>query len=198
MLAIIVLSLGLAACGDDDDSAASRRYKAESATAPRPGAPSRPASTHDLEVPKQLGNPYEEIEHNGVTVAMTEARRDQTRSGWARPRTPAPHRRSRSSIRSPSRSPTRGSSSPATTPTPSRRRLKKAAEAGIKIVAMDSDVAPDGEPARCSSPGLQERGDRPRSGPPALRARSAGPVGRSRSCRRPRTRQQPERVDQVS
>ena len=55
-------------CGDDDDSAASS--DTSGATAPAGGA--IPPGITTISMPKQLGNPYEEIEHGGVTIAMEE------------------------------------------------------------------------------------------------------------------------------
>ena len=67
-LAILALALTLVACGDDDDSSADTAADTAAAT----GGGDIPAGITTVSMPKQLGNPYEEIEHNGVTIAMEE------------------------------------------------------------------------------------------------------------------------------
>jgi rhamnose transport system substrate-binding protein len=150
MLAIIVLSLGLAACGDDDDSAASS--DTSGATAPASGA--IPPGITTISMPKQLGNPYEEIEHNGVTVAMTELGGTNEIVGptdaGASSQVPLINSVTQ---QEPDALIIAGNDANAVAPA-----LKKAAEAGIAIVAMDSDVAPDARTVFISQASSEEIG----------------------------------------
>ena len=93
-----------------------------------------------VSIPKQLNNPYEEFEHSGVDEALEGARRDEHASR-ARP-TPARRRRSRSSTRR-SQKKSDAIIIAGNDPNAVAPALKKAARSGVKIVSMDSDVAPD-------------------------------------------------------
>ncbi len=140
---VAALAVLAAACGETKNSSSSGSSSQSSSTASSSGAANAEApikkGLKTVSIPKQLGNPYEEFEHSGVDEALKEL-------GGSQPH-PGPTDAGASSqvpfINSPSsRSRTR-SSSPATTRTRSRRRSSRPRSAGIKVVAMDSDVAPD-------------------------------------------------------
>jgi rhamnose transport system substrate-binding protein len=150
VVAILVLSLGLAACGDDDDSAASS--DTSGATAPAAGA--IPAGITTISMPKQLGNPYEEIEHNGVTIAMEELGGSNEIVGptdaGASSQVPLINSVTQ---QEPDALIIAGNDANAVAPA-----LKKAAEAGIVVVGMDSDVAPDARTVFVSQASAEEIG----------------------------------------
>ena len=103
----------------------------------------------------------------------------------------ARRRRSRSSTRRSSRSPTR-SSSPATTPTRSPRRSSRPRSAGIKVVGMDSDVAPDARSVFVN----QVTTAAGRRGPGRVDRQADRRQGRHRDPVGDGERDQPERLDQ--
>ncbi len=150
VVAILVLSLGLAACGDDDDSAASS--DTSGATAPAGGA--IPPGITTISMPKQLGNPYEEIEHGGVTIAMEELGGSNEIVGptdaGASSQVPLINSVTQ---QEPDALIIAGNDANAVAPA-----LKKAADAGIKIVGMDSDVATDARTVFISQASAEEIG----------------------------------------
>src|SRR6185312_3075230 len=90
-------------------------------------------------IPKQLGNPYEEFEHSGVTEALKELggsnRIQGSTDAGASSQVPIIN-----SIvqQKPAAIVIAGNDPNAIAPA-----LKQAAQRGVKVVAMDSDVAPD-------------------------------------------------------
>ena len=93
MLALPAL-LAVSACGSTkDDESDSTSSSSKSSSGADPDAKLK-KGLKTVSIPKQLGNPYEEFEHSGVTEGMKELGGSNRIS--ARP-TPAPRRRSRSS-----------------------------------------------------------------------------------------------------
>jgi len=147
LAALLALAmLALVACGEtqeDQEGAASASGGSSSSNDQAEGQanPSAPIKQglRTVSMPKQLGNPYEELEHSGVTEALEEL-------GGAN-RVQGPTEASASSQvslinsvaqRSPDALIIAGNDPNAVAPA-----LTQAARRGVKIVAMDSDVAPD-------------------------------------------------------
>jgi rhamnose transport system substrate-binding protein len=150
VLAVLVLALGLAACGDDDDSAASS--DTSGATAPASGA--IPSGITTVSMPKQLGNPYEESEHHGVDIAMEELGGSNEIVGptdaGASSQVPLINSVTQ---QAPDALIIAANDANAVAPA-----LKKAADAGIKIVGMDSPVAADARSVFVSQASAEEIG----------------------------------------
>ena len=108
-------------------------------TAADPNAPIK-EGLKTVSIPKQLGNPYEEFEHSGVDEALQGAQAAPTAS----PARPTPSASSQISIinaavqQKPDAIIIAGNDPDAVAPA-----LKQAAQKGIKVVGMDSDVAAD-------------------------------------------------------
>ena len=140
----LVAALALAACGGDseDDAAATvAETVAETGSTEGTADPNAPLKTglKTVSIPKQLGNPYEEYEHSGVDEALTELEGSNNISGptdaGASTQIPiinAAVQQGADAII------IAGNDPNAVAPA-----LKQAAERGVKIVGMDSDVAPD-------------------------------------------------------
>jgi rhamnose transport system substrate-binding protein len=140
-LALASVALVLAACGStkDDQSAAGGGAASTSTQGQANAGATIKAGLKTVSIPKQLGNPYEETEHSGVTEALKEV-------GGAN-RVQGPTEASASSQVSlinsvvqqkPDAIIIAGNDPSAVAPA-----LKQAARRGVKVVAMDSDVAPD-------------------------------------------------------
>jgi len=140
-LAVLATTLMLAACGEtknDESSSSSSSSSSSDSGKVDPNAPLK-KGMKTVSIPKQLGNPYEEFEHSGVDEALKELGGTNTISGptdaGASTQIPiinaAVQQKADAIIIA-------GNDPAAVAPA-----LKQAAQRGIKVVAMDSDVAPD-------------------------------------------------------
>ncbi len=140
---VAALAVLAAACGETKNSSSSGSSSQSSSTASSSGAANAeapiPKGLKTVSIPKQLGNPYEEFEHSGVTEALKELggsnRIQGSTDAGASSQVPLIN-----SIvqQKPSAIIIAGNDPNAVAPA-----LKQAAQRGIKVVAMDSDVAPD-------------------------------------------------------
>ena len=140
---VAALAVLAAACGETKNSSSSSSSSQSSSTASSSGAANAeapiPKGLKTVSIPKQLGNPYEEFEHSGVTEALKELggsnRIQGSTDAGASSQVPLIN-----SIvqQKPNAIIIAGNDPNAVAPA-----LKQAAQRGIKVVAMDSDVAPD-------------------------------------------------------
>ena len=140
LVAVVAL---LAACGETKDESSSSSGASKSEATPASGAanPSAELKTglKTVSIPKQLGNPYEEFEHSGIDEAMKElggsnkitGPTDASASSQISFINAAVQQKADSIIIA-------GNDPGAVAPA-----LKQAAQRGIVVVGMDSDVAPD-------------------------------------------------------
>jgi len=141
ILAGLLLVFAFAACGDTKDDSGSSDSGAT--TAAEPGAANPDAEIKKglktVSMPKQLGNPYEETEHNGVNKALEEMGGANRIVGPTDAGASSQVPLINSTIQQkPDALIIAGNDPNAVAPS-----LKNAAKRGIKVVAMDSDVAPD-------------------------------------------------------
>jgi rhamnose transport system substrate-binding protein len=141
---VLVAAFAVAACGEtkdenaaSDGSSSSSSSQSDSGTAD-PNA-EIPKGLKTVSIPKQLGNPYEEFEHSGVDEALKELGGSNRISGAtdAGASTQIPIINA-AVQQKPDAIIIAGNDPDAVAPA-----LKQAAQKGIKIVGMDSDVAPD-------------------------------------------------------
>jgi rhamnose transport system substrate-binding protein len=140
----LVAAFVLAACGetksssDNDSSTAKSTSSTSEAGAPNPNAPIK-QGMKTVSIPKQLGNPYEEYEHSGIDEALKELGGSNRITGptdaGASTQIPIINAAVQ---QKPSAIIIAGNDPNAVAPA-----LKQAAQRGVKIVGMDSDVAPD-------------------------------------------------------
>ena len=139
-LALLATALMLAACGTtkSDKSSSSSSSSSKSSAKVDPNAPIK-AGLKTVSIPKQLGNPYEEFEHSGVTEALKELKGSNRVTGPtdAGASTQIPIINS-AVQQKPDAIIIAGNDPNAVAPA-----LKQAAKRGVKVVGMDSDVAPD-------------------------------------------------------
>jgi rhamnose transport system substrate-binding protein len=140
-LAVLATTLMLAACGEtknDDSSSSSSSSSSSDSGKVDPNAPLK-KGMKTVSIPKQLGNPYEEFEHSGVDEALKELGGTNTISGptdaGASTQIPIINAAVQ---KKPDAIIIAGNDPNAVAPA-----LKQAAQKGVKIVGMDSDVAPD-------------------------------------------------------
>ena len=141
---VAALALVAAACGSTKNSSSSSSSGSSSPAASTADAGANPNAAIPkglkmVSIPKQLGNPYEEFEHSGVVEALkamggTDRIQGSTDAG-ASSQVPLIN-----SIvqQKPAAIIIAGNDPNAVAPA-----LKQAAARGVKVVAMDSDVAPD-------------------------------------------------------
>jgi rhamnose transport system substrate-binding protein len=138
-LSLALVAALLAACGstkdDEDSSSGSGSATSEAANA---GAEIK-KGIKTVSIPKQLGNPYEETEHSGIDEALKELGGSNRIQGptdaGASSQVPIINSVAQ---QKPDSIIIAGNDPNAVAPA-----LKQAAQRGIKIVGMDSDVAPD-------------------------------------------------------
>jgi rhamnose transport system substrate-binding protein len=140
----LVAAFVLAACGetksnsDNDSSTAKSTSSTSEAGAPNPNAPIK-QGMKTVSIPKQLGNPYEEYEHSGIDEALKELGGSNRITGptdaGASTQIPIINAAVQ---QKPSAIIIAGNDPNAVAPA-----LKQAAQRGVKVVGMDSDVAPD-------------------------------------------------------
>jgi rhamnose transport system substrate-binding protein len=139
----LVAALALAACGEtkDDESSSGSESAAESTPAGGEADPNAPIKEglKTVSIPKQLGNPYEEFEHSGVDEALKELGGSNRISGP----TDASASSQISIINAAVQQKPDAIIIAGNDPNAVAPALKQAAQRGIKVVGMDSDVAPD-------------------------------------------------------
>src|SRR4051812_18552762 len=134
----------LAACGstkDDTSSASSGSSGATKSTdsgAANPEAPIK-QGLKTVSIPKQLGNPYEEFEHSGIDEAMKELGGSNKITGP----TDASASSQISFINAAVQQKADAIIIAGNDPGAVAPALKQAAQRGVVVVGMDSDVAPD-------------------------------------------------------
>jgi rhamnose transport system substrate-binding protein len=138
----LVAALALAACGETkEENGASEGSSASTTSESGKVDPNAaiPKGLKTVSIPKQLGNPYEEFEHSGVTEALKELGGSNRISGAtdAGASTQIPIINA-AVQQKPDAIIIAGNDPDAVAPA-----LKQAAQRGIKIVGMDSDVAAD-------------------------------------------------------
>ena len=141
LLAVLALAalLAVTACGstkDDESSSSSSSAKKEAGADPNAKLKT---GLKTVSIPKQLGNPYEEFEHSGVDEALKELGGSNRISGAtdAGASTQIPIINA-AVQQKPDAIIIAGNDPNAIAPA-----LKQAAQRDVKVVAMDSDVAPD-------------------------------------------------------
>jgi len=140
---VAALAVLAAACGETKNSSSSGSSSQSSSTASSSGAANAeapiPKGLKTVSIPKQLGNPYEEFEHSGVQEALKELggsdRIQGSTDAGASSQVPLINSITQ---QKPAAIIIAGNDPNAVAPA-----LKQAAQRGIKVVAMDSDVAPD-------------------------------------------------------
>src|SRR3954451_23358445 len=138
-LALVAMLL-LAACGETKDEASSSSSGSSSSKsgAADPNAPIK-EGLKTVSIPKQLGNPYEEFEHSGVDEALKELKGSNKITGPTDASASSPISIINAAVQQkPAAIIIAGNDPDAVAPA-----LKQAAKRGIKVVGMDSDVAPD-------------------------------------------------------
>ena len=82
---VAALAVLAAACGETKNSSSSGSSSQSSSTASSSGAANAeapiPKGLKTVSIPKQLGNPYEEFEHSGVTEARRRRSRQHPEEG---------------------------------------------------------------------------------------------------------------------
>ena len=138
----LVAALVFAACGDTQDDQSSSSNESTSAssddTKVDPNA-EIPQGLKTVSIPKQLGNPYEEFEHSGVDEALKELGGSNRISGPTDAGASSQIAIINAAVQQkPDAIIIAGNDPNAIAPA-----LKQAAQRDVKVVAMDSDVAPD-------------------------------------------------------
>jgi rhamnose transport system substrate-binding protein len=131
--------LALAACGSTKDDSSSSGGQAGSTGAEANAEAPIKKGLKVVSIPKQLGNPYEETEHSGVQEALKEVGGSDRIQGP----TDAAASAQVSIINSVAQQKPDAIVIAGNDPNAVAPALKNAAKRGIKIVGMDSDVAPD-------------------------------------------------------
>jgi rhamnose transport system substrate-binding protein len=136
---LLVTALAVAACGstNDDDESSSSSGSASGEEAQSSAEIKKGLKT--VSIPKQLGNPYEETEHSGVTEALKEVGGSNRVSGP----TDASASSQVSIINSAVQQKPDALIIAGNDPNAVAPALKQADRRDVKVVAMDSDVAPD-------------------------------------------------------
>jgi rhamnose transport system substrate-binding protein len=131
-------ALAFAACGGDDEASDGGTQSVAQEGEADPNAPLK-KGLKTVSIPKQLGNPYEEFEHSGVDEALEELGGSNRISGptdaGASTQIPLINAAVQQNVDAIIIA---GNDPNAVAPA-----LKQAAQRGVKIVGMDSDVAPD-------------------------------------------------------
>jgi len=144
-LTLLLAALAFAACGstkdDESSSSSSGSSSSDSGSSTATANPNAPIKKglKTVSIPKQLGNPYEETEHSGVDEALKELGGSNRIQGS----TDAGASSQVSIINSVAQQKPDAIIIAGNDPNAVAPALKQAAKRGIKIVGMDSDVAPD-------------------------------------------------------
>jgi len=136
----VLAAVTLAACGStkSDSSSSSGSQSTSTSGQANASAPIK-KGLKMVSIPKQLGNPYEETEHSGVQQALKQLGGSDRIQGS----TDAAASSQVSIINSVAQQKPDAIIIAGNDPNAVAPALKQAAQRGIKIVAMDSDVAPD-------------------------------------------------------
>jgi rhamnose transport system substrate-binding protein len=139
----LVAALAFAACGEtkDDEPSSGDQSAAESTPAGGEADPNAPIKEglKTVSIPKQLGNPYEEFEHSGIDEALKELGGSNRISGPTDASASSQIAIINAAVQQkPDAIIIAGNDPNAVAPA-----LKQAAQRGITVVGMDSDVAPD-------------------------------------------------------
>ena len=136
IVALLALTLAFAACGDDDEESTAGGTNTTAAAA---GDGEIKRGLKFVSMPKQLGNPYEEIEHGGFEAAVKELGGTHELVGPTDASASSQVPLINSTIQKrPDVLGIAGNDPNAVAPA-----LRNAARRGIDVVAFDSDVAPD-------------------------------------------------------
>jgi rhamnose transport system substrate-binding protein len=144
-LTLLLAALVFAACGstknDESSSSSGGSSNSSSSSSTAKANPNAPIKKglKTVSIPKQLGNPYEETEHSGVQEALKELGGNDRIQGP----TDASASSQVSIINSVAQQKPDAIIIAGNDPNAVAPALKQAAKRGIKIVGMDSDVAPD-------------------------------------------------------
>jgi rhamnose transport system substrate-binding protein len=142
-IGLVAVAALLAACGETKDDAASSSGASKSEATPASGGANPNAELKTglktVSIPKQLGNPYEEFEHSGIDEAMKELGGSNKITGP----TDASASSQISFINAAVQQKADAIIIAGNDPGAVAPALKQAAQRGIKVVGMDSDVAPD-------------------------------------------------------
>jgi rhamnose transport system substrate-binding protein len=141
---LVAVAALLAACGQTkDESSSSSGSASKSEATPASGAANPTAALKTglktVSIPKQLGNPYEEFEHSGIDEAMKELGGSNKITGP----TDASASSQISFINAAVQQKADAIVIAGNDPGAVAPALKQAAARGVKVVGMDSDVAPD-------------------------------------------------------
>src|SRR5215207_8063921 len=139
-LALLASALVLAACGEtqDDEGSSSSSSSSQSSGEADPNA-EIPQGLKTVSIPKQLGNPYEEFEHSGVDEALEELGGSNRITGPTDAGASSQIAIINAAVQQkPDAIIIAGNDPNAIAPA-----LKQAAQRDVKVVGMDSDVAPD-------------------------------------------------------
>lgn len=140
----LVAALAFSACGStkndtaSTDNSSSSSSSSSSSQGANPDAPIK-QGLKTVSIPKQLGNPYEEFEHSGIDEALKELGGSNRINGP----TDASASSQISIINAAAQQKPDAIIIAGNDPDAVAPALKAAAKRGIKIVGMDSDVAPD-------------------------------------------------------
>jgi rhamnose transport system substrate-binding protein len=140
-LGLLAVAALLAACGETQEDQPEGGQAAQETPASGEVDPNAeiPQGLKTVSIPKQLGNPYEEFEHSGVDEALKELGGSNTISGPTDAAASSQISIINAAVQqSPDAIIIAGNDPDAVAPT-----LKQAAQRGIKVVGMDSDVAAD-------------------------------------------------------
>jgi rhamnose transport system substrate-binding protein len=136
---LLVAALAVAACGSTKSDSASSNGSASSSSSTANTSAAIKQGLKTVSIPKQLGNPYEEFEHSGITEAMKELGGSNHISGSTDAGASSQIPIINAAVQQkPAALIIAGNDPNAVAPA-----LKQAAQRGVKIVGMDSDVAPD-------------------------------------------------------
>ena len=139
----LVAALAFAACGEtqDDEPSSGTDSAAESTPAGGEADPNAPLKEglKTVSIPKQLGNPYEEFEHSGIDEALEELGGTNRISGPTDASASSQIAIINAAVQQkPDAIIIAGNDPNAVAPA-----LKQAAQRGVAVVGMDSDVAPE-------------------------------------------------------
>jgi rhamnose transport system substrate-binding protein len=136
----LVAMLAFAACGETKEEQTGSGGGGSAATTGQADPSAEiPKGLKTVSIPKQLGNPYEEFEHSGVDEALQELGGSNRVSGP----TDASASSQISIINAAVQQKPDAIIIAGNDPNAIAPALKQAAQRGVKVVAMDSDVAPD-------------------------------------------------------
>jgi rhamnose transport system substrate-binding protein len=139
-MAVLAVALVVTACGSTkDDNKSSGASSTADSSAKADSSAQIKKGLKVVSMPKQLGNPYEEIEHGGVGTALKELGGSDRIVGPTDAGASSQVPLINSVVQQkPDALVIAGNDPNAVAPA-----LKQAAQRGVKVVAMDSDVAPD-------------------------------------------------------